>query len=142
MGKSEIIAKIAAEYGAIGISCSLGGTADIMVDQELLDVKFLTQKLRLHFENSILVNEQKRAVYYYEKTKEMRAGVGLGFSTESSFQSGKTLFRKVKSAGIGPDGRPYEYEFDIGRLSKIVKETAKEEGYKMKVVLSRKKASF
>jgi hypothetical protein len=142
MGKSEIIAKIAAQYGGLGVNCTPGGAADLTVDQELLDVKFLTQKLKLHFESSILVNEAKRVVYYFEKTKEMRAGVGLGFSGESSFQSGKTLFRKVKSAGIGPDGRVYEYEFDIGRLAKIVKTVAAEDGYKMKTVLSRKKASY
>jgi len=142
MDKNGIISKIAAEYGAIGIAYSLGGTADITVDAELLDVKLLTQKMKIHFENSILVSEKDRTVYYFEKTKDIRAGMGFGFSGESSFQSGSTLFRKVKTAGIGTDGRPFEFEFDIGRLSKIVKETAKEAGYKMKVVLSIKKASY
>ncbi len=142
MGKSEIIANIAAQYDGLGINCTLSGAADITVDQELLDVKFLTQKLKLHFESSILVSDAKRIVYYFQKTKEMRAGVGLGFSGESSFQSGNTPFRKVKSAGIGLDGRAYEYEFDIGQLAKIVKAAAAENGYKMKTVLSRKKASY
>jgi hypothetical protein len=142
MDKSGIIAKIASLYGEIGIGFQLGGSADITVDQELLDVKLLTQKMKLHFENSILVSEKDRTVYYFEKTRDIRAGMGFGFSGESSFQSGSTLFRKVKSVGIGPDGRTYAYEFDIGRLSKIVKETAKEAGYKMKVVLNKKKASY
>lgn len=142
MDKSAILAKIASRYGEIGIGFELGGSADLSVDQELLDIKFLAQKLKLHFENSILVDEQKRVLYYFEKTKELRAGIGLGFGAESSFQSGKTLFRKVKSVGIGPDGRACEYEFDIGQLSKIVKEAAKEAGFKMKVVLNKKKASF
>ena len=142
MDKSGIIARIAGEYGAIGIGYRLGGAADLTVDQELLDVKLLTQKIKIDFENSILVSEKDKTVYYYEKTKDLRAGMGFGFSGESSFQSGATLFRKVKSAGIGPDGRPFEFEFDIGRLSKIVKEAAKEAGYKMKIVLNKKKASY
>jgi hypothetical protein len=142
MQKEEIISKIAAQYAGMGIPCRTGAGADITVNAELLDVKFLTEKMKLQYENSILVDEGARRIYYFEKTREMRVGVGLGFGAESSFQSGKTLFRKVRSAGIGPDGQPFSYEFDIGRLAKIVKEAADEAGYKMKTVLSRKKASY
>lgn len=137
-----MISKISAEYKALNINYQLGGAADITVDQEVLNAKFSTGKEKIHYESSILISEKDKTVYMWEQTKEIKSGFSFGFSGESSFQSGTTLFRKVKAVAYGPEGKVYEVEFDIGQLSKIVKTTAAECGYKMKTVLSKKKASF
>lgn len=142
MEKSELIRVITEQYGALGIVCKQGGTADITVDQEVLDAKFATGKARIHYQNSILVNEKDQTVYFWEETKEIKSGFSFGFSGESYSQSGTTLFRKVKSVQFGLDGKAYEIEFDIGQLSKIVKANAIQGGFKLKTVLNKKKASF
>lgn len=142
MGKSELIRIITEQYGALGIQYKQGGTADITVDQEVLDAKFATGKAKIQYQNSILISESDQTVYFWEQTKEIKSGFSFGFSGESYSQTGATLFRKVKSVQFGPDGKAYEVEFDIGQLSKIVKTSAIECGFKLKTVLNKKKASF
>lgn len=142
MGKNEIISSIGEQYSALNIKYAAGGSADITVDQEVLDAKFATGKAKIHYESSMLVSEKDQTVYLWALTKEIKSGFSFGFSGESTFQSGNTLFRKVKAVQYTADGKAYEVEFDIGQLTKIVKEAATMNGYKYKTVLSKKKASF
>ena len=142
MDKNGLIQKITEQYAALGIACKLGETADVTVDQEILDVKFSTGKAKIHYQNSVLISEEDSTVYFWEQTKEIKSGFSFGFSGESYSQTGATLFRKVKSAQFGPDGKAYEIEFDIGQLSRIVKSGAIENGFKLKTVLNKKKASY
>jgi len=79
-------------------------------------------------------------VKMYEKTTEISAGASFGMSGESSFQSGSTLFRKVKSVQYGPDGKVFEYNFDIGAISKAVKAAAQVQGWSFKTVILKKNA--
>lgn len=116
--------------------------ADLTINTEFLDASWRIGSKTLSYEASILFDENKKTVFMYEKTAEKGQGVSLGASGESSFQSGATLFRKVKSILHGPDGKVYEYTFDLGAIPKAVKDTAKEYDWKFKTVLSRKKASY
>ncbi len=142
MEKNEIIASIARQYEEIGILHKIGGETDISVDQELLDAKHSTGKVKIHYENLILLSEKDKTIYFWELTKEIKSGFSFGFSSESFSQSGATLSRKVKAVQYSVDGKAYEYEFDLGQLNKIVKTAAKENGWKFKVVLSKKKALY
>ena len=78
----------------------------------------------------------------WEMTKETGHGLSFGGESGSSFQSGKTLFRKVKSVQYGPDGKAYEYTLDLGAIPKVVKEATKQHGWNFKTVLRRDKASW
>ncbi len=142
MGKNEIIASIARQYEEIGITCKIGGATDISVDQELLDAKHPTGKVKIHYENAMLINEKDQTIYFWELTKEIKSGFSFGFSSDSFSQSGSTLSRKVKAVQYTVDGKAYEYDFDLGQFNKIVKTAAKENGWKFKVVLSKKKALY
>jgi len=142
MEKNEIIASIARQYEEIGITCKVGGATDVLVDQELLDAKHPTGKIKIHYENAILMSEKDQTIYFWELTKEIKSGFSFGFSSESFSQSGSTLSRKVKAVQYSTDGKAYEYDFDLGKLNQIVKSTAKENGWKFKVVLSKKKAIY
>lgn len=141
MDKNEMIASIARQYQEIGIAHKIGGSSDISVDQELLDAKHPTGKIKIHYENAVLLNEKDKTIYFWELTKEIKSGFSFGFSSESFSQSGTTLSRKVKAIQYSTDGKAYEYDFDLGKLNQIVKQTAKENGWKFKVVLSKKKAT-
>ncbi len=140
MDKNEMIAMIARQYEEIGITCKVGEATDISVDQELLDAKHPTGKIKIHYENAILLSEKDKTIYFWELTKEIKSGISFGFSSESFSQSGSSLSRKVKAVQYSTDGKAYEYDFDLGQFNKIVKTAAKENGWKFKVVLSKKKA--
>lgn len=140
MEKSEIIASIVRQYEEIGITCKVGGETDISVDQELLDAKHTTGKVKMNYKNAILLSEKDKTIYFWELTTEIKSGFSFGFSSKSYTQSGATVSRKVKAVQYTIDGKAYEYDFDLGQFNKIVKTAAKENGWKFKVVLFKKKA--
>ena len=77
-----------------------------------------------------------------EKTTEKSRGFSFGSSSESSFQSGKTLMRHVKGTFTGTNGMVAAYDFDIGEISKSIKAIAEKNGFKFKTVIQRKSAQL
>ena len=140
--KQKIIGDIITKLSAMMLPVSLGNGADITIHTEFLDASWSTGSKKISYEASVFLDESKQTLLMYEKTTELGHGISFGETEESSFQSGKTLFRKVKSVQYGADGKAYEYTLDLGAIPKAVKETAEQYGWKFKTVLSRKKASF
>lgn len=140
--KQQILTQIETQLAKIGVTAKPDGKTDLTIDAELLDAKFSTGKKKVRYEAAILADEASQTVRMFEKTTELSAGISFGMSGESTTQSGKTLFRKVKSVQYGPEGKVYEYEFDIGAITKTVKETARQNGWKFKTVILKKKAMY
>lgn len=140
--KKELLLEIENQISALGISVTTGEKTDLTIDAELLDASFSTGKKRIKYEAMILLDEAEKAVRMYEKTTELSAGVSFGMSGETSFQSGSTLMRKVKSVQYGPEGKVFEYNFDLGAISKAVKSAAKEHGWSFKTVILKKNAMY
>lgn len=140
--KQQILTEIETRLAQIGVSARPDEKTDLAIDAELLDAKFSTGKKKIRYESMILADEADKTVRMFEKTTELSAGVLFGMSAESTTQTGKTLFRKVKSVQYGPEGKVFEYEFDIGAIPKTVKEIAKENGWKFKTVVFKKKAMY
>ncbi|MDD4493374.1 MAG: zinc ribbon domain-containing protein [Eubacteriales bacterium] len=140
--KREIISEINSRLSALGIQVQRGNGTDIVISTEFLDAGWSTGSKKISYESAVFANEQENVVYMYEKTTEVGHGLSFGGGSGTSFQNGKTLFRKVKSVQYGPDGKEYEYTLDLGAIPKAVKETAKKYGWKFKTVLSRNKAQY
>ena len=140
--KKELLLEIENQISALGISVATGEKTDLTIDAELLDASFSTGKKKIKYEAMILLDEAEKAVRMYEKTTELSAGVSFGMSGETSFQSGSTLMRKVKSVQYGPEGKVFEYNFDLGAISKAVKSAAKEHGWSFKTVILKKNAMY
>lgn len=140
--KQQIITEIKEKLEAIGIPVQFGSETDIAINAEFLDSKWSSGSKKINYEALILANERERVVYMYEKTTETGSGLSFGMSAESSFQSGSTLFRKVKGVQYGPDGKAFEYTLDLGAIPKTAKEAAKRSGWKFKTVLNRNKAVY
>lgn len=140
--KKELLLEIENQISALGISVTTGEKTDLTIDAELLDASFSTGKKKIKYEAMILLDEAEKAVRMYEKTTEISAGVSFGMSGETSFQSGSTLMRKVKSVQYGPEGKVFEYNFDLGAISKAVKSAAKEHGWSFKTVILKKNAMY
>ena len=138
--KQDLLQEIEQQLSANGLKAEHSDKTDLSVDVELLDASFSTGKKKLRYEALILLDEADKTVKMYEKTTEISAGVSFGMSGESSFQSGSTLFRKVKCIQYGPEGKVLEYNFDLGAIPKSVKAAAQAAGWKFKTVIIKKNA--
>lgn len=136
----QLRAQIQSELAGMGVSANPDARTDLVIDMELLDASFSTGKHKLRYEAAILLDERDKTVRMYEKTTESSAGVSFGMSGESSFQSGKTLMRKVKALQYGPEGKVFEFQFDLGAIPKTVRAAAEQNGWRFKTVILRKNA--
>ncbi len=138
----QILTEINSRLSALGVSAQYGNGTDITISTEFLDAGWSTGNKKIRYEAAIFANGQDKTVYMYEKTTQTGQGLSFGGDSESSFQSGKTLFRKVKSVQYGPDGKAYEYTIDLGAIPTAAKETAKMHGWKFKTVINKNKAMY
>jgi len=138
--KSEIVQEVFEKFESLGLTPVRGVASDICVDCQLLDAKGGSGEKKISYENAVLVDEKEKAIFLYEKTTEKSKGFSFGSSSESSFQSGKTLSRHVKGTFIGVNGAVISYDYDIGEISKSVKAIAEKHGLKFKTVIRRKNA--
>lgn len=138
--REAIAQEIYSVLESLALSPTRGGESEITVDCELLDAKVGSGEKKVRYENAILVDEKEKTVFLYEKTTEKSKGFSFGTSGESSFQSGKTLMRHVKGTVVGTDGAVFNYDFDLGGISKSIRAIAEKGGYKFKTVLRRKSA--
>ena len=142
MEKLEMMNRIASTLAGIGIRCQFDAGTDISIEAGFLDAGWSTGEKRIEYQSATFLDEATRTLHFWELTKESGSGFSFGGGSESSFQSGTTLFRKVKSVGYGPDGKAYEYSLDIGAIVRTFKETAKQYGWKFKVVLKKERAMW
>lgn len=140
--KDNILSKIITSLEKSGVQAKISDITDLSIDMEFLDAKWSTGEKKISYEASILINESDSTIYMYEKTAESGSGFGFGMNTESTVQSGTTLFRKVKAVTYGPEGEVINIELDLGLIPKTVKEIAKENGFKFKTVIFKKKALY
>ena len=140
--KQDVMQEISVQLSALGLPVLPSDKTDLAIDAELLDASFSLGKKKLKYESLILLDEEKKTVRMYEKTTELSAGVSFGASAETSFQSGSTLMRKVKSVQYGPEGKVFEYNFDLGAIPKAVKSAAKEHGWGFQTVILKKNAMY
>ena len=140
--KKDLLLEIETLLSNMGIAVTKGDKTDLSIDVELLDASFSTGKKKLKYEAMILLDDADKAIRMYEKTTETSSGVSFGMSGETSFQSGSTLMRKVKSVQYGPEGKVFEYNFDLGAISKAIKSAAQAHGWSFKTVIIKKNAMF
>ncbi len=140
--KQDIITMMKASFSENGISYQEKTKADIAIATEFLDASWGSGNKKINYEAFILLDENQKTVYMFEKTLEVSKGFSFGSNSSSFSQTGTTLFRKVKSIQYGVDGKAYEYEFDLGAIPKAVKNAATRYNWKFKTVLSSKKAMY
>jgi hypothetical protein len=99
--KEQILSQITSELAAIGLQAKPDEKTDLVVEAELLDAKFSTGKKKIMYECAILADEKERTVKMFEKTTEISSGVSFGMSGAMTTQSGKTLFRQVRTGREG-----------------------------------------
>lgn len=142
MSKQAIIQQIMQQLTQAGVPCTLGQGTDITITADFVDASWGTGQKKIGYEAAIFVDEPAQTVSMWEKTVETGSGLSGGFSGDSSFQSGTTLMRKVKSIQYGVDGKVYEYNLNLGVIPKAVKDAAKAFNWRFRTVLQRDKAMY
>ncbi len=142
MDKQTLLSTIISGFNQLGINYNTGQRADITITCEFLDAGWSTGNKKITYEASIFADETSGTVYMWEFTREKGSGISFGGDSESSFQTGTTLYRKVKSVQYSLDGKAYETSLNLGAIPKTVKGVAKDQGWKFKTVLKKEKASY
>lgn len=140
--KQTLVSESTAALKELGVSCTLWEGTDVTIHSEFLDASWGSGSKKIQYDASVLFDEANHEVFMWEMTKESGGGLSFGSSSESSFQTGKTLFRKVKAVQYGLDGIAYEINLDIGAITKVFKETAQKYGWKFHTVIKRDKALY
>lgn len=140
--KNEMVSEIGQKFTEMHIPFAVGGKTDIVVSAEFLDAKWAAGKKKIAYEAAILLDEKKKVIFMYEKTVNSGGGFSFGSSSEEFSQYKSTLMRKVKSVQYDASGKVYEYELNLGDISRAVKECAAKNGWKLKTVVSQKKAIY
>lgn len=140
--KQMLVQTISERFKALGIPFTSGDRADFTLQTEFLDAGWSTGAKKITYEATVFLDEEKQTAFMWEKTTEVGQGFSFDGDSESSFQSGTTLYRKVKSVQYGPDGKAYEISLDLGAIPKTVKDAAKSQGWDFKTVLKQEKALF
>ncbi|NCB41495.1 MAG: hypothetical protein EOM59_02635 [Clostridia bacterium] len=142
MEKQTVLLQIIQRLNDIGVFPEKQPEADIIIDCEFLDASWGAGKKKIEYNARATIDEAEGVLYFWEFTKDIGSGFSFGSDSEKSFQSGTTLMRKVKSVHYSADGKAYEYNLDLGAITKSFKEVAKANGLKFKVVLKKEKASY
>jgi hypothetical protein len=140
--KQTLSSIIVEQLNQMGIENTHGNGTDISIAKEFVDAEWSIGSRKLNYEAYMFLDETIQMVYMYEITIEVGKGFSVGAESEASFQSGTTLFRKVKSVQCGPDGKAYDYELDLGSITKTVKDSAEQNGWSFMTVINKNKALY
>ncbi len=142
MNKQILISNVTSKLNKLGIKYSLGEETDVSINSEFVNNVWRIGIEKINYFALAYFDEKIQTVFIWEVIKENSSGFSFGCDSESCLQSGTTVFRKVKSVQYDIDGKAYEYIFDLGEIARSFKETAKENGWKFKTVLRKKKALY
>lgn len=140
--KQKIMQQLETKLNEIGIKGTGSKDTDFEIKTDFVDATFKGGTKKIEYHAMALVDEEKKAIFFYEMTKDTSSGLSFGSDFESSYQSGVSLSRKIKVTRYGLDGKAVDVEVNLGDISKAFKDTAKEYEYGFKVVLSKGKAMY
>lgn len=142
MDKQILISESLQKLSKLGVQCIVNRETDLTITAEFIDSGWSTGNKKINYEACVLFDESLSTVFMWELTTEQGSGFSFGGGSETSFQSGTTLYRKVKSVQYSFDGKAYEISLDLGAITKAIKETAKQNGWSFKTVIGRDKALY
>lgn len=140
--KEQLLADIANGLAALGFDVRRGDGTDISIGAELLDAGWSTGEKHISYEAYVLADEATKTVLMHERTLERGRGFSFGLSFGSTAQRGKTLYRLIKQAQYGPEGKAFEYSFNLGAIPAAVADTAKSHGWRFRSVVRRRSAMY
>ncbi|NMM63426.1 hypothetical protein HBE96_12195 [Clostridium sp. P21] len=142
MDKQILISSVTSKLNKLGIKYSLGEETDISINCEFVNNLWKIGNEKIDYHVCAYFNEEVSTVLVWEMAKESSWGLSFAFENEASFQCGTAVCRIVKGIQYDDEGKAYEYSFDLSDIIRIFKYTAKENGWKFKTVIRKKKALY
>lgn len=137
--RAELLAQIGAALSSMHLPVRQDGFSDLDVKAEFLNASWLGGKKTITFEGLVRADPEDQTVYFYSMTRESGSGFSFGSSGSESFQSGSTLYRKVRQIQYGLDGKAFEVKLDLGAIPRQIKAIAAAQGWRFKTVILRGK---
>lgn len=142
MDKQQILSQIAQAFTKLGVAFTQEKESDLEIHTEFVNAGWSTGTKKFRYDALILLDEDDKTAYMWQKTAESGAGFSFGGGFSSETQTGATVFRKVKIVQYGPEGKVVELTVNLGEITKTVKNAAKANGWKFRTVLRREKAKY
>ncbi|AKA68310.1 hypothetical protein [Clostridium scatologenes] len=142
MNKQILISNVILKLDKLGIKYSLGQETDVSINCDFTNRIWKVGIENINYSAFVYFNEENETVFIWEMIKDNSSGFSFDCDTGTSFQSGTAIFRQVKTFPHDENGKYHEYILDLNDISKSFKEVAKENGWKFKRVIRKKKALY
>ncbi len=137
--KPRLLTDIKNQLLQLGLAVEPSEEADLEIHQTFVNKTFLGGHHHIYYDLLIGINSKDEKVYVIEKVSSKKSGISASVEVSSSIQSGRNVYRKVKTKAYGLDGIAYELKLNLGDILKSIKKIAKSQGYGFKFVLRKDK---
>lgn len=142
MNRQQLLTQIAQALTLLGMEYAQEQASDLEIHTEFSDARWSTGMLKFTYDVFLRLDEAERTVYFWQKTTETDAGVCLRCGMESMTQVSAAAFRRAKIVRYGPEGKAAELQLDLGEVAKIIKNQARQNGWRFHPVLRWEKAKY
>lgn len=120
-----------------------GTDTDLAISNEIANANWGVGKKKVEFSAIMKAVEAERTIYYWEMLKESGSGLSFGgFDSEVTTTSGMKRWGTKSETVIGPGGVEVDYNWDYAATRRIVEDVAARHGWKVKVVLQKRSATW
>ena len=143
-GRLNLLTDILTALGQYpSLKANYGTKSDIVIDNQILDAKWVGGKKTVEYAAAMKAVESERALYLWEILKEGGAGADFGgFEAETYSTSGMARSGKQRMMIVGSNGVPIEWEWDYAATRKVIEDVARSHGWSIKSVLQKKSAEW
>ena len=130
----------------------LGEDCDLYLEHKIVDAQYYgiasKEKVKKRYAAKIWLVDEQRTVKYREIVEEQTGSASVlpapKLSMEKSFFKGKVLFKKEKEVAFGfkkpldptSFGKVYQYDFDVEKIRRPVRELVQSEGWKFEHIIT------
>ena len=128
-----------------------GQDSDLYLEHKIVDAKYYgiasEEKVKKRYGAKIWIVEKEHVVKYREIIEEQSSTVGAlptpKLSAQKSFFKGKVLFKKEKEVAFGfkkpadptSFGKVYQYDFDVEKIRRPIRELVEAEGWSFQQII-------
>lgn len=111
--KPRLLTDLKNELLKLGLAVEPSDEADLEVHQTFVNKTFFGGHHHIYYDLLIAINSQSERVFVIEKVSSKKSGISASVEVSSSIQSGRNVYRKVKTTAYGLDGKAYELKLNL-----------------------------
>jgi hypothetical protein len=138
--KQPLITQVKDKLTEKGIRFLPGRETDLYLRGEYYDAGSSAAMKKICYEASVYFDESSCKVYMWDIAAFVESEPAFPEGTGADIKSGMTLYRNVKYTKTGPEGKTSDIVFNLYEIPMAVKDTARQYGWKFKIVLDRERS--